>query len=444
MRTLLILCFLMAVTLSAHAAAPTLVNYQGRLTDPAGDPVADGNYSVVFTIYDDAVAGSTIWTETQNVTTTAGLFSILLGSVTAVTDNVFNGTTRYLGLAVDGDPELTPRTALVSVPYALRVSTVDGASGGRISSSVGVGTANTVTGQRSMASGQNNTVSGDDASATGSGNSVQPNLASIGGGANNQIIGSSGYSVIGGGNTNLISNTLDGTIAGGFFCNLTNGATFGAIAGGNSNTIDGALDAAIGGGRANTVSAGSTYGTIPGGEECAVSAAWGIAMGRRAKALHQGAFVWGDATAADVASGAANQFVARATGGAAFFSNAALTTGVNLVAGGGAWAAVSDRNMKKNIRPVDGNAILEKLSQLDISRWNYITQDESVDHIGPMAQDFYALFEVGDNDKTITTVDPDGISLAAIKALYEKSKRVDDLEAKVARLEAMVEQLSAR
>ena len=34
-----------------------------------------------------------------------------------------------------------------------------------------------------------------------------------------------------------------------------------------------------------------------------------------------------------------------------------------------------------------------------------------------MAQDFYAAFKVGQDDKHIATVDADGIALAAIKAL---------------------------
>lgn len=124
----------------AIAGAPTAMNYQGLLTDNVGNPVTDSTYSVTFTIYDAAAVGNSKWTETQNVTTTDGLFSVLLGSVNPVLDTVFSGTTRYLGIAVAGDPEIAPRTALVSVPYAQRVSTVDGASGGNITSKVGIGT----------------------------------------------------------------------------------------------------------------------------------------------------------------------------------------------------------------------------------------------------------------------------------------------------------------
>jgi hypothetical protein len=42
-----------------------------------------------------------------------------------------------------------------------------------------------------------------------------------------------------------------------------------------------------------------------------------------------------------------------------------------------------------------------------------------VPHIGPMAQDFYAAFQVGPDDKHITMVDADGVAFAAIQGLNE-------------------------
>jgi hypothetical protein len=118
-----------------------------------------------------------------------------------------------------------------------------------------------------------------------------------------------------------------------------------------------------------------------------------------------------------------------------------MTAGVTLDPGGGSWVSVSDSTLKENIRPVNGDEILEKLSELEVSRWNYKTQDESIQHIGPMAQDFYRLFGVGTNNTTITTVDPDGISLAAIKALIDKNKK---LESELAELRKRVEDLVAK
>ena len=130
-------CFVIAVTVSAEV--PDVISYQGRLTTTGGTPVPDGSYTVVFTIYDAVAGGTSKWTETQSVTTSGGLFSVPLGSVAPISDTVFSGTTRYLGVKIGADPELTPRVALVSVPYAHRVKTVDGAKGGTISGSVGIG-----------------------------------------------------------------------------------------------------------------------------------------------------------------------------------------------------------------------------------------------------------------------------------------------------------------
>ncbi|MER3330082.1 MAG: hypothetical protein RIF34_10930, partial [Candidatus Kapaibacterium sp.] len=61
------------------AQIPQTMNYQGRLEDNNGDPVSDGNYSIVFTIYDAATNGNSLWTETRTVTTEDGFFNLTLG-----------------------------------------------------------------------------------------------------------------------------------------------------------------------------------------------------------------------------------------------------------------------------------------------------------------------------------------------------------------------------
>ena len=64
--------------------------------------------------------------------------------------------------------------------------------------------------------------------------------------------------------------------------------------------------------------------------------------------------------------------------------------------------------------------------------WNYKSQSEAIQHIGPTSQDFYAAFGVGADSLRITTVDADGVALAAVKALLEKiekmEKRIQELE----------------
>ena len=79
----------------------------------------------------------------------------------------------------------------------------------------------------------------------------------------------------------------------------------------------------------------------------------------------------------------------------------------------------SDRNAKENFGPVDSRAILNKVAALPISRWNF-KEDKATEHLGPMAQDFYAAFSVGPDDKHIATIDADGVALAAIQGLNQK------------------------
>lgn len=84
---------------------------------------------------------------------------------------------------------------------------------------------------------------------------------------------------------------------------------------------------------------------------------------------------------------------------------------------GGVWTNASDRNLKTNIQLVNGKDILNRIMQLPISRWNYKNQNSTTTHIGPMAQDFYKLFNTGGDDKTISSIDPSGVALAGIQQL---------------------------
>jgi hypothetical protein len=77
--------------------------------------------------------------------------------------------------------------------------------------------------------------------------------------------------------------------------------------------------------------------------------------------------------------------------------------------------------------------VLAKVAAMPVMTWNYRTQDESIRHIGPTAQDFRAAFGLGENDKTISTIDPSGVALAAIQGLVEEIKLGDE---KIAKLEA--------
>ena len=99
---------------------------------------------------------------------------------------------------------------------------------------------------------------------------------------------------------------------------------------------------------------------------------------------------------------------------------------------------VSDRNLKRNIEPVDEQAVLESVVQIPMSTWSYKSDDPAVRHLGPMAQDFYAAFGLGDTDRAYNSIDAHGVALAAIKALYERGReqgeRIDRLERENAEL----------
>ena len=102
---------------------------------------------------------------------------------------------------------------------------------------------------------------------------------------------------------------------------------------------------------------------------------------------------------------------------------------------------VSDRNLKRDIEPVDEQSVLERVARMPISTWSYKSDDPSVRHLGPMAQDFHAAFALGNTDRAYDPVDAHGVELAAIKALYE---RVQNEEAHIERLERENRELRLR
>lgn len=109
----------------AAAAVPTTVTHQGRLFNASGQPINE-TLDVTFAIYDAADATVPIWSEVHSVTFEEGYFSIDLGGQVPFGDGTFDGSIRYLGIAVGADPEMTPRANIQSVPYALLANNVNG------------------------------------------------------------------------------------------------------------------------------------------------------------------------------------------------------------------------------------------------------------------------------------------------------------------------------
>ncbi|MCH8806711.1 MAG: tail fiber domain-containing protein [Planctomycetes bacterium] len=107
----------------------------------------------------------------------------------------------------------------------------------------------------------------------------------------------------------------------------------------------------------------------------------------------------------------------------------------------------SDRDRKENFEPVDGADILKRLSSMPIQRWNFKSQDSSVRHIGPVAQDFFSAFGTGRDNKHISTTDAGGVAMAAIQGLYElvkeKDKLISSQQEQIDRMEARLKALEA-
>lgn len=109
------------------------------------------------------------------------------------------------------------------------------------------------------------------------------------------------------------------------------------------------------------------------------------------------------------------RFVAPNLSGPDFFS---IQNGARLTAGG-TWTNASSRTLKHGFVPVDADSVLAKVVALPLSTWQYKTSNEGA-HMGPVAEEFHAAFGLGDSDMSISTVDADGVALAAIQGLYRK------------------------
>ena len=404
------------------------------------------------------------WASNDYATVAGGLHNYATGSSSGIGGGFYNVAAGYVAYVGGGDLNLAmTQNATIGGGYSNTITggqlianntigggvfnfnsgfaaTIAGGHGNQATgewSSMGGGGFNTASGRSTtvsggeynIASGAGSTIGGGGWNGSTSGNKAYGLASTIAGGFGNFISPDAGYGVIAGGQQNAItatpgSNLNIATIGGGYNNKVTLGG--GTVGGGNSNTASG-FDATVPGGNSNLAQGGTSF-----------------AAGYRAKSLNTGCFTWADSNNFDFACGTNNAFTARATGGVYFVTaingSGAATAGVQVGAGGNAWAALSDRNSKANFAPIDARAVMEKLAQIPISTWNYKTQDAAIRHIGPMAQDFAAAFGVGEDDKHITTIDADGVSLAAIQGLYQivqdKDQRIAQLESEVAQMKS--------
>jgi hypothetical protein len=107
----------------------------------------------------------------------------------------------------------------------------------------------------------------------------------------------------------------------------------------------------------------------------------------------------------------------------------------------------SDRNAKTNIKPVDPDTVLEKVTRVPIAQWSYKDAPEA-HHIGPMAQDFRAAFGTGSSETSLATMDVGGVAIASIQALEQRNQTlkgsVEELSAQNAQLASKNAELEDR
>jgi hypothetical protein len=276
----------------------------------------------------------------------------------------------------------------------------------------------------------------------GQGNTAGALMATVGGGSSNSASG--GNAIVSGGHDNTAS-SWESTVGGGGYNDAT--GSYATVGGGRFNHARGVSATVAGGGGgspADSNSASGSYSMIPGGRRNEASGTCSFAAGLRAFATNTGSFVWGShsSTYDSTCSFGSYTFTVRCANGARFYTaQTGTTTGVGLSAGGGSWSNLCDVHQKRLHGDVNTAEVLTKIAQLQLHRWSYKTQDESIQHIGPTAQDFYAAFHLGESDTTINTLDPDGIALAAIQELQKQNAL---LEKRVAQLENQLRQLTNR
>jgi hypothetical protein len=324
--------------------------------------------------------------------------------------------------------------------------------------------------------GHANTISANSSRAAilgGFANTASAEMATVVGGAlnNNRAINGT----IAGSSDSSMADLWVGFIGGSYLGNIGSGSHVSAIVGGHGNSISAnswravvlggfsntvsSVSAMVGGGENNMISPNAfasfigagTYNTasapgasVVGGFANEAAGTNSFAAGTRAVASHDYSFVWGGSPDTDTTSFGNGTFTVRAPGGAKFLTSVADGIGAQLVPSGASWTTLSDSNVKTRVTAIDHRQTLAKLAALPVTEWSY-KHDTKRRYIGPMAQDFRAAFGLGYDDKHISTIDTDGVTMSAIKGLVEELQEQDNAldarEAQIRKLESAVQEL---
>lgn len=138
LKVLVACVVVMASAGAVWADIPQELAWQGVVLDSNNIPLSDGVYNFHFRIFADDVGGSPLWTESQAVTVHSGVLNVLLGKLSPIPDSVFGGPARFLEVQFESQVPYVPRTRVVSVGYAYRTASVDGALSGELSGDLDV------------------------------------------------------------------------------------------------------------------------------------------------------------------------------------------------------------------------------------------------------------------------------------------------------------------
>lgn len=263
----------------------------------------------------------------------------------------------------------------------------------------------------------------------------------------NQVV-ASGYGAFAYGDQVTASSTVGVGFGSGVVVSGTAGFSAGA-----SNTCSGFACTAIG-----YYNRAAGQGSVALGYRTLAAADYTVALGYRAAtcsgavdsasmtcggASYTGAFVWGDeSTTSYVQSQADNEFRIRANGGVRLRVSTAANgntpgaggnVGCDLTVAVPSWTCASSRTVKKDFQPVDKASVLERLQAMPVSTWNFEEGADGIRHMGPVAEDFYAAFGLGESERSVMVQDMAGVSLAGVQALADRS---DAQDARIAVLEA--------
>jgi Chaperone of endosialidase len=361
-----------------------------------------------------------------------------IANVNAVSPNMIGGAAAnevrvgVRGAAIGGGGSAALGDPDYGADAPNRVTDNYGTIGGGLANRVGNDNANTGDAAFATVAGGHNNVAGGSSSFIGGGvdNFATGYISSVVGGEFNQA--SDAHAFVGGGQFNLASGTR--SVIGGGKSNTAGGAFSGVFAGEN-NSSPGPQSSVLGG--KSNVASGEASAVLAGINNLASGPA-SLAAGTNANAPFAGCFVWGDSLAQTVGCTAADQFIARSRGGVKFITGGTQSTptGADLPSGSGAWTTLSDINAKTAIRKAKPSEVLAALMKLPVLTWQYKAQPGQVKHMGPSAQDFRAAFGLGETPLGISTVDADGVALAAIQGLAQKFAAQEKIkDAKITQLE---------